>query len=149
MTYLFRAITLLFFAGAMNISISSTAFAEVSVVTHQQVSIKQLNRNQLRRIFSMRQPVWPDGQPIVVYVFSSSNAVNQSFCKQILQMFPYQLERQWNRLTYSGVGEPPVVVSSVEEMKRMIADTPGSIGYLPDSVLTPEDNLNVLTGGTK
>ena len=64
-------------------------------------------------------------------------------------MFPYQLERQWNRLTYSGIGEPPVVVGNVEEMKRMIAETPGSIGYLPDTALTPEDKLNVLAGGTQ
>ena len=149
MKSLVRFLSLLCVVGFINIAFASKAAADVSVVTHKQVTIDQLTRNQLRRIFTMRQSVWPDGQPIVVYVLSSEDEVNKSFCKQVLQMFPYQLERQWNRLTYSGVGEPPVIVGSVEEMKRMITETPGAIGYLPDSSFTADDQINVLAGGTQ
>jgi len=57
-------------------------------------------------------------------------------------MYPHQLRRVWDRMTYSGTGICPVELSSEQEMLEKIANTPDSIGYLtgkPDN-----ENIRVL-----
>jgi hypothetical protein len=49
---------------------------------------------------------------------------------------PHQLRRAWNRQIYSGIGQAPNKVDTEAEMRRLIASTPGAIGYLP------EDQIN-------
>ena len=103
--------------------------ANVVVVANISVESHSLSPSQLRSIFSMRQNTWPDGQPIKVYVFTRDSTAHDAFCKQILKMFPYQVERIWNKLTYSGLGELPIRVETESEMLSRIESEPGAIGY--------------------
>jgi len=100
------------------------------VVSHSSVTTKSLTTSQLRRIFSMRQVRWADNQPIVVFVLSSQNDLHQEFCKLNLQIFPYQLDRIWNKLTFSGLGTAPFIVETEDELIEKIKSTPGAIGYV-------------------
>ena len=45
-------------------------------------------------------------------------------------MFPYQLDRIWNKLTYSGLGVAPITVSTPEDLLDAVRKTPGAIGYV-------------------
>lgn len=120
--------------------IATSAHADsnsVTVLAHNNVNITELTSAQLRKIFSMRQTVWPDGQPITVFVLPSQHPAHHSLCKDILKMFPYQIERIWNKLAYSGLGEKPIEVISEQQMLEKLATTPGAIGYVIDST-----NLN-------
>ena len=88
------------------------------------------DRQTLRAIFSMRLRQWPDGTPITVFVLPTANPVHVGFCKEVLGVFPHQLQRAWDRLVYSGTGQAPVEVDSLEEMRQRVKQTPGAIGYL-------------------
>ncbi len=94
-------------------------------------SVLQLQAgNNLRSIFSMRTRYWPNGEKIRVFVLADDNEVHKAFVKQKLQMFPHQLRRTWNRMTYTGTGQPPVTVHSTAEMLEKIKATKNSIGYI-------------------
>lgn len=73
--------------------------------------------------------MWPNGQAIKVFVLPSKNNLHQRFSKEILKIFPYQLDRIWNKLTYSGIGIAPTVVDSPEELLKAVISTPGAVGY--------------------
>jgi len=45
-------------------------------------------------------------------------------------MFPHQLRRIWDRMTFAGIGSAPIELDSEQEMIDKIANTPDSIGYL-------------------
>lgn len=128
----------------LTFALAEQAYAQapsVVVVANPSVEKLQISKKQLRRIFSMRQSSWSNGQPIQVFVLQSESAVHLAFCKQNLSMFPYQLERMWNKFAYSGLGVKPVVVNSESKMLEMVAQTEGSIGYvgsqtMPDGVST-------------
>jgi ABC-type phosphate transport system substrate-binding protein len=116
--------------------VMTSAYADdqsVTVLIHHEVTTNELTSAQLRRIFSMRQTVWPNGMSIAVFVLPTENPAHQVFCKEILKMFPYQVERIWNKLVYSGMGVKPIEVESEQQMLQKIKDTPGAIGYLPES----------------
>lgn len=108
----------------------------IEIVTHPQVSDSQLTKSQLRRIYTMRQLRWSDDSVINVFVLPSQDELHQRFAKELLQIFPYQLNRIWHKLTYSGLGVAPTIVDSQQELLQAIINTPGSIGYIDKNMLT-------------
>lgn len=92
----------------------------------------------------MRLRQWQDGSPITVFVLRDNNPLHQQFCKQVLNVFPHQMRRSWNKLVFSGTGQAPVTVASKEEMVDKIASTPGAIGYLSDEDITEDIKILII-----
>ncbi|MCJ8295173.1 MAG: hypothetical protein MJK15_12260 [Colwellia sp.] len=113
----------------------TTQVAAIEVVTHPQVTQSSLTKSQLRRIYTMRQLSWSDNHAITVFVLPSQHALHQRFAKERLQIFPYQLNRIWHKLTYSGLGVAPTVVKSEQELIQAVTNTPGAIGYIGEATL--------------
>jgi hypothetical protein len=100
------------------------------VIVHPDASENSASLASIRAMFVMRLTEWPDGSPVRVFVLGDIHPLHIDFAKQFLGIFPYQLRRAWDRLVFSGTGESPQRVETTAEMRRMIASTPGSIGYL-------------------
>lgn len=107
-----------------------TLQAAPQIIVHPSVAVEKLSVAQLRSIFLMRQLQWPNGAPIRVFVLTTQSAGHQQFSKECLQLFPYQVERVWQKLTYSGIATPPTELSSDMAMLEMISTMPGAIGYV-------------------
>ncbi|PXW91102.1 hypothetical protein C8R34_1019 [Nitrosomonas sp. Nm84] len=115
---------------------------DYAIVTYPGVGEKVLSVNSLRSIFSMHLKTWPDGTKIRVFVLPDDDQLHQSFSKEKLNVFPYQLRSMWDRLVFSGTGQAPIKVNSSEEMLAKVASTPGAIGYLWRANIS--ENVNVL-----
>jgi ABC-type phosphate transport system substrate-binding protein len=122
-----QLIFLIFFLGAAS---SVLADKDYEVVIHPQVTDKNLSLNTLRAIFGMRMQTWSDGTRIRVFVLADDAPLHHQFSKGTLNVFPYQLRSAWDRLVFSGIGQAPIKVDSIEDMLVKVASTPGSIGYL-------------------
>lgn len=90
----------------------------------------------------MRLRNWSDNTPITVFVLRNDDPVHTAFTKEVLNMFPHQLQRSWDRLVYSGTGQAPIVVNTLQEMADRVAATPGAVGYLKRDLI--DDRLHVL-----
>jgi len=90
----------------------------------------------------MRQIQWPDGHRITVYILPRQHVLHLRFSKERLQMFPYQLDRIWNKLTYSGLGVAPITVNTSKELIEAVRKTPGSIGYMES--IKDEETVHVI-----
>jgi ABC-type phosphate transport system substrate-binding protein len=108
----------------------SPTISAVEVITNNSAGIASITTTQLRRIYSMRQVKWANGVPITIFVLSSTTKIHQQFCKETLRLFPYQLDRIWNKLTFSGMGIAPTIVSSEQELIQAVKLTTGAIGYI-------------------
>ncbi len=127
----------------ITVLLNSVSVQAINIITNSSVSLHSLSTSQLRRIYSMRQTLWPNDQVIVVYVLPSKNKTHREFSKKALHMFPYQLDRIWNKLTYSGVGSAPVVVNSQKELIEAVLHTRGAIGYSEYKI--NNNQLNIIT----
>jgi len=107
-----------------------TALSQGTVVVNPGMDVTALSQNAIRSIFGMRLRNWPDQQPIRVFVLPDQHPVHEEFSKQVLNIFPNQLRRAWDRLVYSGTGQAPIQVETEQEMLEKVASTPGAIGYL-------------------
>lgn len=114
----------------------------MSVISHSSVEVTSLTTSQLRRIYSMRQVRWPNNHPIKVFSLASQHTLHQRFTKESLRLFPYQLDRIWNKLTFSGLGVAPTIVKSQKELLHAVRTTPGAIGYVEDA--KEIDNVNII-----
>jgi hypothetical protein len=106
--------------------------AGAEVIAHSSYPENAIARSLLRGVFGMRVRAWPDGTPVRVFVLEDASPVHEEFAKAVLQMYPWQLRHNWDRLLYSGTGQQPVTVTSEEELLRRVAETPGGIGYLSE-----------------
>ena len=139
----FRSILFISFCSLLSVAFSVDSQAPVvQVVVNPSVETQDISVEQIRRIFSMRQTVWSNGQAITVYVLSNQHQTHQSFSTKVLGMFPYQLDRIWNKLVYSGLGEEPIKVQSEQEMLERVSQKPGAIGYVMQQV--GGFNINVI-----
>ncbi|WP_124947615.1 hypothetical protein [Sulfurirhabdus autotrophica] len=107
----------------------------VDIIINSSIQVNSLSRGTARAIFGMRLLKWPDGRPIKVFVMEDASLSHIAFCKEVLDIYPYQLRQSWDRLVYSGTGQAPISVSSEDEMIAMVASNPGAIGYLRRSIV--------------
>lgn len=105
------------------------------VIVNAALSQDKVSRSLLRGIFGMRVRIWPDGTPVEVFVLDKDAPSHIDFCRQQLRMYPYQLEDSWSRLVYSGTGQSPTRVASLQEMRQRVAASPGAIGYLDQATI--------------
>lgn len=110
----------------------SASSHSVEVIANASVNTEELTTTQLRRIYTMRQVSWSDGSPIVVYMLPSKHATHQEFSKDVLRIFPYQLDRIWNKLIFSGLGVAPNVVESRAQLIEKVSSVQGAIGYVDE-----------------
>ncbi|MBY5993618.1 hypothetical protein [Ferrimonas balearica] len=104
--------------------------APVRVVVNSGLEPVTLAPKRLRALFTRKAAFWPDGSAVVVFVLPTRHPLHQRFCREQLGLLPFQLDRAWNHLVFSGAGERPQVVASEEEMRARLRQTPGAIGYL-------------------
>lgn len=107
----------------------------VELVVNREVTTLRVSSLELRAIFTMRLRTWPDGLPIKVFVLSDGDPATVEFSKKVLDMFPYQLRRYWDRLTFSGTGQAPIEANSAPDMYNRVSSTKGAIGYLPNAFI--------------
>jgi len=81
----------------------------------------------------MRLSSWSDGKNISVFVMDPFGEEHRQVCLEVLNVFPYQLQRVWDVLVFSGTGQSPIVVKTKQEMIEKVSSTPGAIGYISDS----------------
>lgn len=112
------------------------------VITNASVKSDRLSVSTLRAMFGMRLRNWSDGTPITVFILQAGSPDHIGFTKNVLKMFPHQLQRSWDRLVFSGTGQAPTVVRSLSEMKAKVASTPGAVGYIDRDNL--DDTIKVL-----
>jgi ABC-type phosphate transport system substrate-binding protein len=108
-----------------------------TVIAHSNVTLDSVTKNQLRSFFSMRRQEWPDGTAVKVYVLPDRAPLHQTFSKSHIGLFPYQLRKSWDRLVFSGTGEAPTEVNSIEQMIARVAETEGAIGYITKDSVDP------------
>lgn len=126
-------------------TVAETVSATVSIANSPVVAITSstydpgdVSRNTLRAIFLMRYAKWEDGMPVKVYVFSDTDPNHEMFTKEILRFLPRQLRQAWDRQVFSGLGQYPEQVLSVQEMLKKVKATPGSVGYLSMQEVTKD-----------
>ena len=132
----------LFLQLALSILLASPLAASAGIIVNQDVEGHSISVATLRNIYTLRQTLWPNRQPIVVFVLPDDHPVHEAFAKEKLGLYPYRLRQTWDRMSFSGMASAPIEVKDENEMRARVRTTPGAIGYTSKD--TVYDGIKIL-----
>ena len=120
----------------LTVVLVSSVQADVAVIVHPE-NAYPLNRNQIRLLYIGAMTELPNGdQPIILSLSSSSSAAMSEFYKKVLQRTPKQMKAYWGKMVFTGRGTPPIEVTTVESMIRMVSENPSAVGFIPSEFIS-------------
>ncbi|TGD74626.1 hypothetical protein E4634_05340 [Mangrovimicrobium sediminis] len=119
-----------FLAWLAIVALSANASAEPILIHNPDLQGEDFSTRSLVKVYAMQKRVWSDGTAVRVFVMPDDSETHRQFVADYLRMQPYQLNRLWHRLVFSGTGTRPREVNSVKEMIEQVRNTPGAIGYI-------------------
>lgn len=108
---------------------------ELAVIVSARSTTPMLGRDQVAAIFLGQTPTFPDGAMVTAIDQPLGNGTRDAFYAQVTSKSPALLKAYWSKLLFTGRGQPPREVAGNAAIKKMVADTPGMIGYIDSSAL--------------
>lgn len=133
--FLFRRLVLL-------LLLASPLAVSAGIIVNPGVEGRSISAASLRNIYTLRQTLWPNRQPIVIFVLPDDHPAHEAFAKEKLGLYPYRLRQTWDRLSFSGMASTPIEVKDENEMRARVRATPGAIGYTSKD--TVYDGIKIL-----
>lgn len=116
-------------ASACGLSTGSHA-AELLIVTARTSPVSALSVDEAEQLFLGLRTTLSNGTPVKLIDLPPGPA-RDAFYQQLTGKNPIQTRAYWSRQVFTGRALPPREADSLQEAQNLIADTPGTIGYLP------------------
>lgn len=107
------------------------------IVTSKASHITYLPLNKVKLLFIGKSQII-NGVLLYSVMLPPDNPVNDIFVKNLMGIYPYQLQKILDRTIFSGDGKKPISVTSQQEMADYILSNPGAIGYLTKQIADKE-----------
>ncbi|HSM08048.1 MAG TPA: phosphate ABC transporter substrate-binding protein [Gemmatimonadota bacterium] len=121
-------------SSAQAVQTSSVADTVVVVVSSDS-PVTEITRLHLADLYLGRTTRFPNGEPAEVIDQGTTSAPRADFYERYLGRSPAEIKAHWSRLIFTGRGRPPRDVVSGEDMRRLVAENPGTIGYIERSLV--------------
>lgn len=105
------------------------AAAGVAVIVHPTAPVDRLTVDQIAQVFLQIRAL-PGGALMTPLDLPEGEPVRVQFVERVLGKNEQQLRSYWSRIIFTGKGQPPRSVNSAAEVVKMVASTPGFIGYV-------------------
>ena len=114
---------------------SSLGAAEANVVTvvSARSPITTLSKSQVADIFLGRSSRFPDGAQATPIDQPEESSVRDEFYNEVTGKSRAQLKAHWSKIIFTGRGQPPKIVSSSAEIKKLLAANLFAIAYIDAS----------------
>jgi len=106
----------------------------IEIIVNDSVDLAEISHQQIKSIYLGQQTHWPSGNLIKVFKLPSTHKTHNLFVKKTLGLYPYQFNRRWQKLVFSGFALKPSEVFDEQELLDVIANTPGAIGYIDNKI---------------
>ena len=127
-------ITALLVLGAWSVC----AADQIVIIGH--ASMRKLDVVTVQRIYTGKV-VEIDGNPVIPLNMLPSQSSRQRFLNDYLQQDEEKFVAYWTVRRYVGKGTPPRELSDAAAVIAHVSKTPGAIGYVDDSEVTPAMNV--------
>lgn len=110
--------------------------AEVYIVTHKD-GPDHFNKAELIELFMGKSATLPNGQRALPLDHPENSPLREEFYYKLTGKSPAQVRAYWAKLSFTGKGTPPRMAPSGSDIRKMVANTPGAIGYVSKADLDP------------
>lgn len=103
---------------------------DIVLVTAADGPIDTLGLDIAEQLYLGRRSALADGRPVQLLDLPAGPARDR-FYQRLTGKNPAQIRAYWSRLVFTGRALPPREASGIDEARRILLETPGTIGYLP------------------
>jgi ABC-type phosphate transport system substrate-binding protein len=136
-----RPFPLLVFLPALNLlavtggRVVEPPAAPFLVIVHSSNAETSLTKSELSHLLLKKLTKWKDGRSVVPIDLVEGSLVRRSFSRAVHGRDVPAIKNYWQQQIFSGRGVPPREIDFEDEVVRLVARTPGAIGYV--STATP------------
>lgn len=105
-----------------------SAQAEVVVIANKATA--DMTKEQVSDVFMGKASSLPGGAAAAPYDLPESNALREEFYSKLTGKSAAQVKSYWAKMSFTGKGTPPKEGASSADIKKVVASTPGAIGYV-------------------
>ncbi|MEJ6005213.1 hypothetical protein WG899_06625 [Paucibacter sp. AS339] len=117
------------------VQLAPLAQAQVVVIVHPSVAALAPKSEQIANLFLGKVDSLP-GSPVLTPIDQSEGKPTRSqFYKAVANRDEAQIKAYWSRIMFTGRAQAPRALGSDAEVKRLVAATPGAIGYIDKAAL--------------
>ena len=109
---------------------AAAAHAEVVVVVSTKSPVNSLTKEQVSDIFLGKASTFPQGGQAVPIDLAAGAIHREEFYNKVTGRSAAQLKSYWAKQSFSGKGTAPKAVAGDDEVKKLIAANPNTIGYI-------------------
>lgn len=121
-------------AAALALDAGATA-AEMVVVVSARSPVNALRQEQVADIFLGQIGRFPDGSEARALDQPIGSPLRNRFYARVTSKSPALLKAHWSRMIFTGRGQPPKELPNSAAVRKMVAENPGTIGYIERSAL--------------
>lgn len=89
-----------------------------------------LNAQQIRNLFSLKKKLLPNNLRAELIRLPLDHHASKLLCQNLYQLYPYQIQRQWDRRIFSGKAIAPKQAITESEVVQMVRTRKNSLGYI-------------------
>lgn len=116
------------------------------LVVNPESGVTRLSREDIINIFMGRYRILPTGIPALPI---DQAAEREQFYRLLVNKTLAEINAYWARLVFSGRASPPILAPTATDVKTLVANNMGAIGYLLrsdlDSSVHPVYNLSTMS----
>lgn len=124
-------VLMLFFKLFIYILFSINIFADsLAVIVSKDSTIDIITKKELSKIFLVKTKRLPNGEKSIV-IESTNKEYQSKFYKSISSKNEKQLKKYWAKMIFTGRGQPPKKMNSINELILFIKNNKNAISYIP------------------
>jgi ABC-type phosphate transport system substrate-binding protein len=116
---------------------------EIDVIVNKANTITDLSAADAKKIFMGDKSVWPSGKRVTILMLAQGQAERAVILREIYKMNEADYGKYFLQAAFTGrITAPPKDVASAAQMKQLVAENPGAIGYLKKAEV--DDSVKVV-----
>ncbi len=133
---------MLFFKFFLIFLFSISLFANsLAVIVSKDSKINNISKKELSKIFLSKTKRLPFGEKSVV-VESTNKLYQSKFYKNVCNKNKKQLKKYWAKMIFTGRGQPPKKIKTINELIVFIKNNRNAISYIPFEYIN--DDIKVI-----
>ena len=121
---------------------AQSSFARSVVITSKSTDVNSLSAKEVKSLFLKKKKTLANGVKVVVGDQDGGSDIRKQFSKKVLGKSIKKLKSYWTKRVFSGKGKPPKVIGDDNAMKKWVATTPNSLGYIDEKSV--DDSIKVI-----
>ena len=104
------------------------------VIVSKNSNIHTISKKELSKIFLSKTRNLPNGKKSFL-VEIDDKVIKSKFYKEICNKNENQLRKYWTKMIFTGKGQPPKKIKSINEIIKYVANNKNAISYIPSQYI--------------